>query len=120
MSNEVWRGSSLGSHSFESESNVVYADRIQATYRCANDHQTTVNFASDAELPDVWACRSCALEGKPFDVNSPTPLETEAVKTGRSHWQMLLERRSHEELEVILQEQLTLLRERRARGQVEF
>ncbi len=120
MSNEVWRGSTLGSHSFESESNVVYAERTQAVFRCANGHLTEVTFAHDAELPEVWACRNCPLDAKPFDVNSPTPPAEESSRVGRSHWQMLLERRTTEELEEILQEQLTLLRERRARGQVEF
>jgi hypothetical protein len=120
MSNEVWRGSSLGTHSFESETNVVYAERIQATFRCVNGHLTEVTFSKDAELPETWACKHCSEEGKPFDENSPTPLATESAKSGRSHWQMLLERRTTEELEEILQEQLTLLRQRRANGQVEF
>ena len=120
MSNEVWRGSSLGSQSFESESNVVYAERIQAVYRCPNQHTTEVTFASDAELPEAWACRSCPAEATLFDANSPTPEAVEAQRPGRSHWQMLLERRTAEELEEILQEQLTRLRERRATGQVDF
>lgn len=120
MSNEVWRGSSLGTHSFESETNVVYAERIQAVYRCLNGHLTEVTFSSEAELPETWPCKQCPEDSHPYDASSPTAPVCEAPKAGRSHWQMLLERRTTEELEEILQEQLTRLRESRASGQVEF
>ena len=39
----------------------------------------------------------------------------EPKKTPRTHWDMLLERRSIEELEVVLSEQLTSYREGRLR-----
>jgi hypothetical protein len=40
----------------------------------------------------------------------------ETSNTPRSHFEMLLERRSREELEELLQERLTEMRERRAKG----
>jgi predicted metal-dependent hydrolase len=41
-------------------------------------------------------------------------------KTPRSHWEMLLERRTREELEEILQERLDYIRARRAGGQADL
>jgi len=120
MAQETLRGSRLGSHSFESETNVVYSDRVTRSFRCGNGHITDVVFALEAELPETWQCKTCSAEASPFDANSPTPIESVAQRPGRSHWQMLLERRTEAELEEILNEQLAILRERRARGQVDF
>ena len=41
--------------------------------------------------------------------------DNKSVKPQRTHWDMLLERRSIEELEVVLSEQLTAYREGRLR-----
>ena len=47
-------------------------------------------------------------------------LEAREDKIPRSHWEMLLERRSREELEEILQERLSYIRARRAGGQADL
>lgn len=117
MSQETLRGTSLGMQSFESEENVIYADRKTISFECANNHITEVVFAEDAEIPEIWQCRICSTEAHIQGSDSPAP---EQARPGRSHWQMLLERRTVPELEEILNEQLTRLRERRANGQVEF
>jgi primosomal protein N' len=117
MAQETLRGSSLGSRSFESETNVNYAERLTLVYHCHNNHETAVVFAGDAEIPEVWQCRICSADATVVSPDSPAP---EASRPGRSHWEMLLERRSIAELEEILNEQLLQLRQRRARGQVDF
>jgi hypothetical protein len=45
---------------------------------------------------------------------SPSPKK---VKPPRSHWDMLMERRTVEDLEAVLAERLAVMRERRAREQ---
>ncbi|MEN9752947.1 MAG: hypothetical protein RL670_638 [Actinomycetota bacterium] len=117
MAQETLRGSSLGSRSFESETNVTFAERLTLVFHCPENHDTTVVFAADAEIPEVWQCRVCSADAR---VQSPDSPAQEASRPGRSHWQMLLERRSIAELEEILDEQLAQLRQRRARGQVDF
>jgi hypothetical protein len=47
-------------------------------------------------------------------------LDASELKVPRSHWEMLLERRSREELEEILQERLDYIRARRAGGQADL
>mgnify|MGYP000093019525 FL=1 len=120
MAQETLRGSRLGSHSFESETNVVYSDRVSRSFRCASGHITDVVFALEAELPETWQCKTCSADAIEYNQDSPAPVEAIAQRPGRSHWQMLQERRTVAELEEILNEQLAILRDRRARGQVDF
>ncbi len=115
MSQQTMRGMRLGAQSLESEVGVVYNPRANHIYQCVKGHQTNVVFALEAELPETWQCKTCpefgmlVTEGKVMDVNFEE-------RTGRSHWEMLLERRTHAELEEILQERLDYIRERRAAG----
>jgi hypothetical protein len=115
MSQQTMRGMRLGAQSLESEVGVVYTPRANHLYQCPKGHQTSVVFALEAELPESWQCKTCSeqgmliTEGQVMDVNFEE-------RTGRSHWEMLLERRTHAELEEILQERLDYIRERRAAG----
>jgi hypothetical protein len=63
--------------------------------------------ADDAEVPAVWDCRMHGLASTLIDGSVP---EGKVVKPPRTHWDMLLERRSIKELEDILTERLELLR----------
>ncbi|MEN9752973.1 MAG: hypothetical protein RL670_664 [Actinomycetota bacterium] len=119
MAQETLRGHSLGAQSFESETNVVFVERQELSFHCPAGHVTKVVFADEAELPASWVCRICSADAVLADDLSPAD-GSEVARPGRSHWQMLLERRSTAELEEILNEQLVKLRERRARGQVDF
>lgn len=67
-------------------------------------------FSVEAEVPAVWECR-CGAEAVIRDGEKPEPKPTKHVRT---HWDMLLERRTIEDLEVLLQERLELLRESNA------
>ncbi|MGH3445455.1 MAG: RNA polymerase-binding protein RbpA, partial [Nocardioidaceae bacterium] len=55
----------------------------------------------------VWECPRCGAQAKSLSGHVP---EQKAEKPTRTHWDMLLERRSIKELEDILTERLELLR----------
>ena len=108
MSDRALRGMQIGSKSLESEEGVVFADRFDVKYICPNGHDFVVTFAADAEPPATWECR-CGEFGDV--VNEPDAVDdSKPVKPQRTHWDMLLERRSLEELAVLLEEQLEAYR----------
>jgi hypothetical protein len=106
MSEKSLRGTRLGSNSLESEVGVEPVERHIAEYHCPQGHVFTVPFAFDAEVPALWACK-CGAEALLVDATRPAP---RATKHTRTHWDMLLERRSVAELEILLDERLELLR----------
>ena len=109
MADRALRGSNLGARSFESDENVVPSERMLTVYVCPDGHRTELPFSVEAEAPPTWECR-CGLEARLQ--GGPEP-EAKPVKHQRTHWDMLLERRSIPELEELLEERLTLLRESR-------
>jgi hypothetical protein len=106
MSEKTLRGTRLGSNSLESEAGVEPVERHIAEYHCPHGHVFTIPFAFDAEVPALWQCK-CGSEALLVDAARPAP---RATKPARTHWDMLLERRSVAELEVLLDERLELLR----------
>ena len=119
MSQQPMRGSRLGAESFEQDTNKNLSPRQTCLYRCANDHTSEMIFSADAEIPVAWGCKQCSLEGALLDVEGKQAFETELPKAPRTHFEMLLERRSREELEELLTERLGELKARRARGQAD-
>ena len=61
----------------------------------------------EADIPANWECSRCGAEA--LSVDGIKPVE-KVEKPVRTHWDMLLERRSVKELEEILAERLGLLR----------
>ena len=120
MSEQTMRGMRLGAQSLENETNVNFAERTKHTFKCGNGHTTEIVFAADAELPETWQCRQCSHEASRVTDGKHVELEITHERPGRSHWEMLLERRSKEELEEILQERIDYLRSRRATGKAEL
>lgn len=120
MSEQTMRGMRLGSQSLESESNVNLAERKAHTFICGKSHTTEVIFAAEAELPETWQCRECSNQAALVTDGKHVDLAITHDRPGRSHWEMLLERRSKEELEEILQERIEYLRARRAKGKAEL
>lgn len=120
MSQQTMRGMRLGSQSLESERGVSYSERTTYKYICPNAHQLELNFANDAELPQSWQCRKCAEQALLEVEGQVIKLETSIEREGRSHWEMLLERRTREDLQEILQERLDYIRTRRAKGQADL
>lgn len=106
---EAMKGSRLGTSSYERD-NGLFAPRALTTYICPQDHQVTMPFSLEAdEIPDTWPC-SCGATGTRLGASQSAPT---AEKHVRTHWDMLLERRSVKELEGILKERLEEIRQPR-------
>ena len=68
-------------------------------------------FAAEAEIPVNWECRVCGATAVTATGDLPAPKK---VKPPRSHWDMLMERRSVADLEEVLAERLAVIRGQRA------
>ena len=109
MSDRVLKGSRLGAVSYETDRNHDLALRRTARYQTEKGEEFEVIFADDADIPTTWLCRN-GLEGTLIEGDLPNPKK---VKTPRTHWDMLLERRSIKELEELLKERLFILKTKR-------
>ena len=110
MAERSLRGSRLGALSMETDDNVVPSERNITTYLCPNGHTIELPFSVEADVPPHVGV---PLRGRgQAQGRGPEP-EAKPVKHVRTHWDMLLERRSIPELEELLEERLTLLRESR-------
>ncbi|WP_460795336.1 RNA polymerase-binding protein RbpA [Microbacterium sp. GXF0217] len=118
MADRSLRGIRLGAQSLQSEEGVVFMERRETTYTCdACGHVTTLMFAADAEPPQTWECRSCGAEAVLQVDGRSVVVEESDEKAARTHWDMLLERRTRAELEELLEERLAFLRARRGAGE---
>lgn len=113
MADRVLRGSRLGTVSYETDRDHDLAPRRSVFYACPKGHEFEVPFADDVEPPRHWECRLHGNESKLIDGADPEPKK---IKPPRTHWDMLLERRSIAELEQLLNERLSELRGRRSRS----
>lgn len=107
MAERTLRGARLGGQSFEDERGIEFAARVQAGYKCKQGHEFEVTMSVEAEIPALWECPRCGEEALSTEGILP---EDKAQKPARTHWDMLLERRSEKELDAILKERLELLR----------
>ncbi|MBN2177050.1 MAG: RNA polymerase-binding protein RbpA [Demequinaceae bacterium] len=106
MADRALRGMRLGTQSMESAAGAELAERREAVYDCPVGHELRMPFSTEAEIPAIWECHCGATAllregGRPDE----TP-----VRHVRTHWDMLLERRSIAELEKLLEERLQVLR----------
>ena len=114
MADRSLRGMRLGSQSLQSEDGVELSERKRAVYQADNGETFDVVFAAEAEIPQSWQDPRTGREGRLLgDDGVPVEVAEEDVKAPRTHWDMLLERRSREELEELLEERLQYLRARR-------
>lgn len=109
MGERVLRGSRLGTTSYETDRNTDLAPRREVTYDCPRGHEVAVPMASDADLPATWECKVCGGVALLRDGASEEPKKTKPVRT---HWDMLRERRSLDDLEEVLAERLAELHNR--------
>lgn len=114
MADSTMRGMRLGAISLESDKNVKFEARTEHEYRCALGHTSMLNFAADAEVPATWECKVCSRPAAVVIDGVVVEGSLEVEKTPRSHWEMLLERRTRDELQELLDEQLENLRAKRA------
>lgn len=107
MAERALRGARLGAQSFEDERGVEMAPRQDVEYVTEDGETFTVTMSVEAEIPSEWEHPKTGVVGRRADAEDDAEPSEKAV---RSHWDMLLERRSREELEEILTERLELLR----------
>lgn len=107
MAERSLRGARLGTQSFEDERGVEMAARQQVEYVCEDGHTFTVTMSDEADIPATWEDPKTGKIGKHVGGVEPEAKEAKPVRT---HWDMLLERRSVAELEELLAERLDLLR----------
>lgn len=108
MADGALRGTRLGASSYETDENVVLAERQVVEYDCVAGHSLSVTFSTEAEVPVTWDCH-CGAEALRRDGVKP---EQAPTKPARTHWDMLRERRSLDDLELLLAERLDVVRER--------
>ncbi len=106
MADRALRGMRLGTQSKESAVGMELAERRQAVYDCPNGHVLAFPFAIEADVPLSWECH-CGAAALLRDAVQP---EAREERHQRTHWDMLLERRTIAELEELLQERLGVLR----------
>jgi len=110
MAERTLRGSRLGATSYETDFGIELAPREDVSYDCPNGHTTTVPFSAEADVPARWECRVCGAVSLRRDGEIPAE---KVGKPARTHWDMLLERRTIADLEIVLQERLAVLHEQR-------
>ncbi len=107
MAERALRGARLGAQSFEDERGVEMAPRQEVEYVLPDGQTFTVTMADEADIPAEWEDPRTGRKGRLKDGEEPVKKDE---KPARTHWDMLLERRSEDELEEILTERLELLR----------
>ena len=107
MSERALRGTRLGATSYETDNGIDLAPRQDVEYGCPNGHRFEIPFAAEAEVPSTWECRICGAQALRVDGVAP---EEKPGKPTRTHWDMLMERRTMADLEEVLAERLEVLR----------
>src|ERR1700745_2564278 len=108
MAERALRGTRLGATSYENDRNTDLAPRQDVAFDCPNGHHFSVPFAAEAYLPASGNVRFCGPFAIAATGDSPSPKK---AKPPRSHWDMLMERRTVEDLEAVLAERLQNIRE---------
>ena len=110
---ESMRGTRLGAVSYENDAHVEFAERQLVSYECPQGHRTVIPFSVDAEdIPLTWDCRCGGVASVASEVENLAVPETKAERHVRTHWDMLLERRTIADLEELLEERLALLHDK--------
>ncbi|MDR0285457.1 MAG: RNA polymerase-binding protein RbpA [Propionibacteriaceae bacterium] len=82
--------------------------RTNVTFACPNGHEFARIFAAGIDLPTAWDCPHCGRLGQ----TDSGPFENSSQPTGKTHWDMVLERRSQEDLASMLADSVKDLRAR--------
>jgi|SRR5690606_34856420 hypothetical protein len=119
MADRSLRGMRLGAQSLQSEEGVTFSPRRRSTYQLEDGSTFEVTFAADAEIPTIWESPKSGREGRLVGDNGKlVPLDEAEARIPRTHWDMLLERRTRAELEELLEERLAYLRARRGEHKI--
>src|SRR5699024_278448 len=98
-----------GAVSYETDRDHDLAPRQMVKYQTEDGEIFEVPFADDAEIPQDWLCKN----GQMGTLVEGEGIESKPAKPPRTHWDMLLERRSLEELDELPEARIELLRKRR-------
>jgi len=115
---ESRRGTRLGAISYERDEQVAPAERLPTAYECSAGHRSLVPFsveALEAEIPYDWTCRCGRPATRPQHIN----VQAKPERHVRTHWDMLLERRTIADLEELMSERLALLHAHQAEVEAE-
>jgi len=100
------RGTRLGALSLERDGLVPPAERVAIKYVCPSGHESVIPMSVEAEeIPIEWDCRCGGIAVRPNFVVVPKVPD----RPVRTHWDMLLERRSLKELRALYEERVALL-----------
>ena len=115
MAERTLRGARIGATSLQGEEGIEFAPRRRVEYVTDKGHRFSVMFDADAEPPAEWVDQRRGELGFLDDAAGQAARQEfeEKEQQQRTHWDMLMERRTREELEVLLEERLSLLRARR-------
>jgi hypothetical protein len=111
------RGTRVGAGPMGEAERGEAAPRQAVTYFCSHGHRAVIAFAVDAVVPESWDCPKCGLPAS-MDADNPPPAPR--IEPYKTHLAYVKERRSEDEAETILEEALTLLRQRRKSGDIIF
>lgn len=112
------RGMRLGAQSLESDVGVQLSARQSVGFLCPKNHRFDLVFSEGVELPIAWQCQFCESSAKRLLDGAAVVDDSEADNAPRTHYDMVKERRSEQELEQLLEEMLVSMRKRRSQGQV--
>lgn len=115
MAERTLRGARIGSTSLQGEEGIEFSPRRRVEYVTDKGTRFSVLFDAEAEAPPEWTDQRTGEVGF-LDDEAGKAARAEFEEKGqqqRTHWDMLLERRSREELETLLEERLEMLRARR-------
>ena len=121
MADRTLRGSRIGATSLQGESGVELSPRNAVEYLTDTGKRFAIVFDADAEPPPEWTDHRSGEVGFLDDEAGRAAREEFEMKesTQRTPWDMLIERRTVEELEELLEERLQLLRARRGTAKAE-
>lgn len=117
---QTMRGMRIGGQSLESEVGVRFSERGDHFFICPSNHESKIVFSADAEIPNTWDCKVCGVPAIRHIDGVEVKIEALAQDGPRTHFEMLMERRTSEELETLLAERLDILRAKRARGEADL
>lgn len=115
MADRTLKGTRIGATSLQAEEGVEFAPRQVVEYLTDRNRRIRVTFDADAEVPAEWADPRTGEIGFLDDEAGQTARAEfqDRESQQRTPWDMLIERRTREELEEILQDRLEQLRARR-------
>ncbi|MEJ6489274.1 RNA polymerase-binding protein RbpA [Leucobacter sp. USCH14] len=119
MADRTLRGTRIGATSLQGEEGVELSPRRSVEYLTDRGVRFTIMFDADAEPPAEWVDQKSGEVGFLDDAAGRAARAEfeEKESSQRTPWDMLIERRSREELEELLEERLKMLRARRGSAQ---